>query len=173
MNQTKQYRGFSYLETLVAAAVLAIGFLALASATASGTSAMLSNEENARAAAAARQALEELENSDTPFEQLFAEYTTGLEIPDTDGRTKPLDRTWKVKGIASTGAATVRLDFPMSKTGQLDEAVAQRDLNGDGEITEGNRGADYKILPVTITVTWQGTSGPRTIEVQTLLHKTE
>jgi hypothetical protein len=44
-----------------------------------------------------------------------------------------------------------------------------RDLTGDILIDNFDHAADYRILPVRVRVSWTGKSGPRSIELQTLL----
>ena len=52
---------------------------------------------------------------------------------------------------------------------ELREDIAGRDLNADGVIDSENHIDDYKILPVTVRVEWDGVRGPQQLEVQGLL----
>jgi hypothetical protein len=52
---------------------------------------------------------------------------------------------------------------------ELREDVALRDLNGDTVLDVVNHAADYVLLPVTVRLEWRGRSGPRQIELRTLL----
>jgi len=45
-----------------------------------------------------------------------------------------------------------------------------RDLNGDGDVLPGDRASFYRILPVRVRVTWQGTTSSHTIELVTVLN---
>jgi len=155
-------------------ALLAVGLLSMASATVSGTTAMLANDENARAAQAAREAMESLESGDTDFSSLFAAYTTGVTDVKTGTTSTPLARTWTVAGVTKEKTTNVKIEFPMVTgidTTHLREDLAKQDLNGDGQIDSEDHSGDYKLLPVTITVSWNGRTGPRTLKIQTLLSR--
>jgi len=52
---------------------------------------------------------------------------------------------------------------------ELREDIAGRDLNGDGVIDGEDHATDYKILPVTVKVEWDGARGEREFEIQTIL----
>jgi hypothetical protein len=44
-----------------------------------------------------------------------------------------------------------------------------RDLNGDGVVDALDHSTDYKLLPVIVRVRWQGSAGPGSVEISTLL----
>jgi hypothetical protein len=44
-----------------------------------------------------------------------------------------------------------------------------RDLNGDGAIDGADHSADYRILPVRVTVSWTGQNGVRSMDFVTVL----
>ena len=167
-------RGFALLEVMAGLALLAVGLLSMAGATVSGTTAMLANDENARATQAAREAVESLENGDTDFNSLFAAYTTGVADEEAGTTSTPLARTWTVAGVTEEQTTDVKIEFPMVTgvdTTHLREDLAKQDLNGDGEIDSADHSGDYKLLPVTVTVSWNGRTGPRTLKIQTLLSR--
>ena len=51
----------------------------------------------------------------------------------------------------------------------IPELGMPRDLNGDGVIDALDHSTDYKLLPVIVRVCWQGSAGPGSIEISTLL----
>jgi type II secretory pathway pseudopilin PulG len=70
----------------------------------------------------------------------------------------------------------VRVHLPLDQSGVLDETVLRPewgtslwDLNADGQIESGDRSGDLRVLPITIEVSWEGSSGPRTIQIAHIL----
>jgi hypothetical protein len=64
-----------------------------------------------------------------------------------------------------TGAAANQL---VENPGE-DDIWVPRDLNGDGDIDFGDHSADYRLLPVLLRLRWEGSSGVRALQVQTLI----
>ena len=65
--------------------------------------------------------------------------------------------------VAPGGAEELREDF-------VDAGLNMpRDLNGDGMVDALDHGDDYVLLPVRVRVEWRGISGPRQIELETML----
>lgn len=172
---------FTLIEVQVAIALLLIGLLGLASATTSGMSLMSVNRDMARASEAARVALENIDNGTVPFESLFLAFHADpvtrklgdVELPD---ELPLLPRHFDARGLrpvpGDPDGMTGELIFPtvdgVDGT-ELREDVAQRDLNGDGVIDEHNHADDYKLLPVTVRVEWDGKNGPQRLEFVALL----
>ena len=169
--KTRRTTGFALLEVLSGLSFLAVGMLALGGATVSGTSAMIANEESTWAAREARKAINALETSDIAFEHLFATYTTGIEDPEPGETSVPQARTWTVGDTAKERTAEITIAFPTVSGDMIElrEDRAQQDLNGDGEIDTEDHAHDYKLLPVTVTVTWKGRHGPRQLTVEILM----
>jgi len=66
-------------------------------------------------------------------------------------------------GAAPGPAWELREDFISADWGM------PRDLSGDSVIDAEDHSKDFILLPVTVRVEWQGSFGPRTYEVQTML----
>lgn len=187
---------FSLVETLCGMTLMFVGLLSLAGSTVTGMAANETNRENAMATTAVRRFLETMQAGETPFEDLFRAYATdpsdavdseevdpalALKAPrgvfqGRSGLHPILAKEFAVPGLeprkgklrAEMGSAS----FPVAEGAEgleLREDVAGRDLNGDGVIDSENHADDYRLLPVTVKVEWQGARGAREIEMQTLL----
>lgn len=180
MNRTMRTRGasgLSLLEVLIAAAVLVVAILAAARTTVSGLDLEKSNHDAMIALQAARQKIEVL-RSET-LGQVFARYNA-VTSDDPGGAGTAPGATFTVSELRPrAGAATAigRVLFPVAANspGVLNETVnapffnAPADLNLDGDSTDANVNATYRLLPVTVRVEWQGAQGPRQVEISTLL----
>ncbi|HEX5137082.1 MAG TPA: hypothetical protein VFY93_08930 [Planctomycetota bacterium] len=190
---------FSIIETLCGMTLMFVGLLSLASSTVTGMTTNETNRESARATCAARQFLESMQvglafedlfaaYTATPVDlsgggSLLDPITRPLVETATNvfrsasGELKPiLSREFEVVGLKPTNEANrasmgeVLFPTAQGEAGlELREDVAGRDLNGDGVIDSENHAGDYKILPVTVRVTWRGTRGARELELQTIL----
>jgi prepilin-type N-terminal cleavage/methylation domain-containing protein len=175
--------GFSLMEVSVAIVVLAVASVGTLSVTVTTASLDAANRSEAAATAVCRKIMEEL--CAVPFTEVFARFNLdplddplgvgtavgslfsivpnvvdGLQIKEVDELAIPMD---------------VNISFPVNAAGDLVERNAtgawagyQLDLNGDGVVT-GAKATTYKVLPVMITVSWNGPQGPQTLQVPRVL----
>ncbi|HEX5136371.1 MAG TPA: hypothetical protein VFY93_05325 [Planctomycetota bacterium] len=158
-------RGFTFVEVACVLSALALGLLSLAAAMGSGMRTVAVNREIDVAAHAAREALERLQDPAGGFELVFASYNND---PDDDPAADVPGGTFDVEGLRG---ATGEILFPTGGDSgfELREDVADRDLDGDGEIDEENHALDYLLLPVTVRIRWEGVAGERSVEFATVL----
>lgn len=93
-------------------------------------------------------------------------YATSIQLAKT---TQELVRNETLRNVI------VEVEFPGGGTTLREDTVdpllgMPRDLNGDGD-TLDDAATDYVILPVRVTLTWNGLSGPMTYEISTYLTK--
>jgi prepilin-type N-terminal cleavage/methylation domain-containing protein len=169
-------RGFTLVEIACVLSLLALGLLSLAAAIGSGTTTTAASRETSLATHAARQAIERLQDPDwIAFEEIFAACN---EIPDDDPASPDPapGHLFEVEGLKRQGGTGWAQGEILLPTGGVDgtelrEDVAGLDLNGDTHVDEANHAADYRLLPVTVRIRWTGVTGPRTLEVNTILSK--
>jgi len=172
--------GFSLVEVLIAAVILAVAITGISGSILSAMALNRVNRDTALAQQAARRAMEEL--SGVPFAEVFACYNANAG--DDLGLTVPArGPNFAVAGLdvqdGDADGFCGRVLFPTTTVAgweQLREDVADaglgmpRDLNGDGNPPDGlDHANDYVLLPVRVRVEWRGVSGPRQIELESML----
>lgn len=172
----KAEAGFTLLELIMGATILAIGVCGLAATLTYSMTLAQTNRESAEARIAAKEILELVRA--VPVEDVFATFNSVKEDdPVTDG-IAPGDTFVITRSSeeGTTSSYTARVEFPVDdQGGALREDVDDpllgmpRDLNGDGLIDSENHSDDYQVLPLRITVLWSGKNGPREFEICTVL----
>lgn len=157
--------GFSLLELLIAVGVLLFGLLGFSQAVLRSAATNEASREGALAAEAARELLETMQSEE--FAQLFRRYNGD---PGDDPGVAGSAPGWNfaVAGLdpqADDADGFVgRIEFPVNAVapGVLREDVAlpelgmPRDLDGANGIDAGDHKDDYRLLPVTVRVSWRG-----------------
>lgn len=168
--------GFTLIEVIMGATVLAIGVCGLAVTLVYSLTLAETNRESSEARIAAKEILERVRA--VPVEEIFATFnaTQADDLREEDanpGSTFLLTHTTK---DGATATCTGQVEFPTGEEpGELREDSRDallgmpRDLNGDGVIDAGNHADDYRILPIRVKVLWRGRTGPRTFELCTVL----
>jgi hypothetical protein len=167
------------IDVMMAAVVLAVAISGLAGATVVAMSLNRVNHDTAIAQTAARQMVEQIEGR--LFSEAFAAYNANAG--DDAGLTSAAPGVGfsvfglePLKGDADNLCGLVM--FPTLTVGgveQLREDVIDaalgmpRDLNGDGAVDALNHAADYRLLPVRVRVEWQGSGGPRVVDLETMM----
>ena len=168
--------GFTLIELIAAASVLAIAACGMSVAIVNAMSTSAVTRETAQARAAARQLMEQIQN--IPVHDVFATFNT----ISTDDPLGPGTAPGGIFDIQTKPAAvqvsnmTGEILFPEAGVaGELREDVQDpilgmpRDLNGDGTIDNLNHALDYIVLPVRIRIRWQGVAGDRSLDLCGLL----
>ena len=171
--------GFTLLDVMMAAVVLAVAISGLSGAILVAMSLNRVNRDTAIAQQAARQAIEQLEGR--TFNEVFAAYNGN--VGDDAGLLAPaVGAGFAVAGlqplVGDADGLCGRVMFPVTTVGaveQLREDVVDAalgmpaDLNGDGAIDALNHAVDFRLLPVRIRIEWLGSVGPRQIDFETIL----
>jgi len=170
--------GFSFVELLVAFAVLILALSIFSNAVAGLGKQRVVSRENALAAWAASNVLESMRRED--FAEVFALYNS--DSGDDPVVSAPGNR-FLVAGLDSLPGAPAGLHgeviFPTFEDPldglQLREDLVDprfgtpRDLSGDSIIDGNGHNDDYFALPVLIRIQWSGSTGRRQYELASLL----
>lgn len=162
--------GFSLIEALIVAAILAIAALSLTAVQVQSMSLSRTNRETACARQAARLAVERIHEVG-----VAVAFATFNKDPDDDPGGTGTAPGPMLTVATDAGPMTCRIDFPVDGSGELreDQTLPKfglpRDLNGDGGVDSSDHATDYLVLPVRVTVTWKGGTGTRELEVYAML----
>ena len=167
-------QGFSLIELLVSLTVFVVIAGAVASTLMASTALNRVNKESLRAMEAAEGAIEELKG--TTFSEIFARYN--VDAVDDPALGASPGMYFAVDGLTLRSddgdgfAGTI--EFPgggkeLREDAQDAELGMPRDLNGDTETDDADHAADYRLLPVRVTVEWTGKTGNRELELMTVL----
>lgn len=163
------------VEVMVVFVVLTVAMAMFTSTMASTARQRMTKRESAIAAEAGRRMLEVLRA--TVHARIFALYNHSTEDDPGGAGTAP-GRHFAVIGLTPAAddldgfvgeivfpspGPTLREDVDMPELGMA------RDLDADGEVDDLDHAADYELLPVMVRMRWQSRSGPRELEMFTLL----
>ena len=145
------------IEMSVAAVVLTVALCGLSGSMVSSVALDRVNHETALAEAAVRGTMEKI--SGTDFTETFARFNAD-PADDPGGAATAPGATFAVKGLrGDAGALPGRITFPVGAPGVLREDAVDaalgmpRDLNGDGAVDAADHSANYRLLPVRVSVT--------------------
>ena len=157
----------------MAIAVMIVGVSALASTVVTGSALNQVSHETEVARKAIQTQIDAMRSTD--FADVFATYN-GDGGDDPDGANTAPGRTFEVLGLTplpgAPGGVAGLVTFPSIGPQLFENAVDSmvgmpRDLDLDGAVDALDHASDYMVLPVRVRVQWQGSSGPRTVELQT------
>ncbi len=173
--------GFSLVEVLLAAVILAVAITGISGSILSSMALNRVNRDTALAQQAARRIMEEL--SGVPFTEAFACYNANAG-DDAGLLVAARGPNFTVVGLevlpGDADGACGRVIFPtIVNAGGVEELREDsgdatlgmpRDLNADGNPPDAlDHSGDYRILPVRVRVEWFGVSGPRQVDLETML----
>jgi hypothetical protein len=154
--------GFTVLEAAVALTVLAVALLTLWGGLVYCSRSNLASEQRKRALNAAQAKIEELRSR--PFDLLITEYGPGgtpgdrFAVPTIDTET-----------AIAEGRVVFFIDERANPEG---EALGlPLDLNGDGDADDEDASAACFLLPVRVTVRWEGVLGEQRVDLRTILRR--
>jgi len=171
--------GFTLVEVMAAAVVIAVAVLGASSAILSSAGLTRMNRDTEVARQAVRQQIEELQS--VPFREVFAAYND--DLADDAGLTVPAPGPgFNVPGLTPVDGdedgMCGRIFLPVDPLGDPwvlredldDEQLGlPLDLDLDGVIDGTNQAADYMLLPVRVEVRWVGLAGERSTELMTVI----
>jgi len=163
------------LEIMFSVAVLTVAVSGMASAMISSMKLDRVNRETTVAHEAARQVLETVQSQ--AFAEVFATYNANAADDPAGAGTAP-GANFAVGGLRAQAGDPDgfpgQVLFPMQGT-QIREDIVDlgwampRDLNGDAVVDGLDHSADCRMLPVRVRVAWTGITGPRTLDLETIL----
>ncbi len=175
MDRGPSQAGFSMIELMVSVGVLMVGMLGLSAAMIGSLNLNDVNRQSSIATQAARSVLENMRSEG--FATLFRRYNatntddvgtspgsnfgvTGLEplANDADGMVGEI--------IFPTAANQPAV---LSEVAGNDFPLIGRDLNQNGDATDGDVTGDYVLLPVTIRIRWRGVGGEKSMQFTSML----
>lgn len=168
--------GFGLVDICVALVVLSISLGILVSSVFSGIRMAKSDQETAAANQALRSAMTRLEAA--PAREVFA--VCNLDASD-DLQGQSASSYLAIPTYALTdregGALSITASFPVLDQApgvlredlDLPELGLPRDLNGDGTIDSGDHADDFVLLPILLTLEWDGPSGAHSVRMATIL----
>ncbi len=163
LHQTKCSResGFTVLEAAVSMTLFAVALLSLWGTLIYSSRSNIAAEQRMRALNAAQAKIEELKF--VPFENLINEFGPSGNTGDT----------FIVPSIdTDPQAASGRIAFFVDETSSQGEALGfPLDLNGDGDAEDLDVSGDFQLLPVRVTVRWNGVLGEQRVDLRSILRK--
>jgi type II secretory pathway pseudopilin PulG len=158
----KAQGGFTIIESAVALSILALSLLALWGTLIYCSRSNLASEQKKRAINAAQAKVEELKSR--PFPGLIGEYGPGGTVGDTFTVPDLDDEETVAHG---------KIAFFVDETDDTGDKHLglPLDLNGDGDATDTDVSDDYILLPVQVSVTWQGALGEQTVSLRSILRR--
>lgn len=177
--RVRRRAGFTLIDVMMAATVLAVAISAVAGSIVVSMSMNRVNRDTAIAQEAARRVMEEL--ASRPFNEVFAAYNS--DAGDDAGLLSPaVGPSFAVPGLEPSrtdpDGLCGRVMFPTQVVGGIEELREDvvdpmlgmpRELDGVGGIDALDHRANYRLLPVRVRVEWQGSIGPRRVDVETML----
>lgn len=176
MRMARGHSGVTLLELVIALTILVIAVLAFVSSIYQSSMLQQTGRERAVAYNAARSQIEKMRS--VPLGEVYARYNAN---PDDDpgGKGSAPGPQFDIEGLASLPAERVgRVFFPEAgvpptlREDVRDPAFGMpdgRDLNRDGVIDSSSHARDYRILPVSVVLAWQGVRGRHTLRMDALL----
>jgi prepilin-type N-terminal cleavage/methylation domain-containing protein len=167
--------GMTLLEVMVSLSISLVAMGMFSSALVSTSRMGADKRMTALAANAARSAIEDMRAA--PHAERFAQFNAD-PADDPEGAGTAPGRYFEVPGLDA------RADDPDGFVGEIliptiegklredavdDRLGLPRDLNGDTLVDQENHAGDYVILPVTVRIEWRGVTGPRRIEMSSML----
>jgi hypothetical protein len=171
------------IEILVVMTITAVAVSIFSSMVVNTTRQRVINRETAMAAEASRVLIETMRNAE--FSQLFALYNQD-PADDPGGAASAPGNRFAVPGLRPLPGAPRGLvgevRFPelalvvggaveseLREDVENPELAMPRDLDGDSLIDDEDHAGDYLLLPVLITISWDGQLGPRQFDIHVIL----
>lgn len=167
--------GLTMVELTVAITVMVIALCGTASTVVTTSALNRQSHDTAVARKAAESMVEALRN--TAFATVFAQYNTATS-DDPGGPGSAPGSNFAVEGLTpvagAPGGVAGQIFFssagPDLRENVVDAKLGMpRDLTGDILQDGFDHASDYRVLPVRVRIRWTGRSGPRSVELQTLL----
>jgi type II secretory pathway pseudopilin PulG len=150
-------RGFTILEAAISMTVLAVALLSLWGTLVYCSRSDVASEQKNKAVRAAQAKIEELKSEE--FGTLISKFGPGGDV----------GHEFNVPTFGEDGAGTGQIAFFVDET--TSTMGGPLDLNGDGDTDDTDVSASYDLLPVMVTITWDGPLGEQRINLRSILRK--
>jgi type II secretory pathway pseudopilin PulG len=160
----KPEAGFTVLEAAIALTVLAVSLMTLMGTLVYCSRSNLAAEQRVRALNAAQAKLEELRSR--PFDGLIGEYAPGGAIGDRFA-VPSIDS----EEVVAQGQVVFFVDERANPEPEF--LALPLDLNADGDTSDEDVSARCDLLPVRVTIRWDGVLGDQRVDLRTVLRKEE
>lgn len=176
--RARREHGATLIEVMLSMSLLVVGVFGLVASIVSSLKLSEVDRETTVALQGARRALESMQSGE--FRHIFRNYND-YKHDDVDGAGTGPGPHFEIAGLDlradDPDGFAGRIEFPTAPgvpqtlvEDRVDESFGMpRDLNADGSITGDDRSADYVILPVRVLVEWEGISGEREVQLDTIL----
>jgi len=163
------------VEVMVVFVVLTVAMAMFTSTMASTARQRMTKRESAIAAEAGRRMFEVMRAG--IHAQTFARFNASPDDDPGGPGTAP-GKDFAVAGLAPAAddpdGFVGEIVFPsagpvLREDGEFVALGMPRDLDADGEVDDADHAGDYQLLPVMVRLRWQSRSGPRQLEMFTLL----
>jgi hypothetical protein len=162
--EQKSEAGFTVLEAAIALTVLAVALMTLFGTIVYCSRSNLAAEQRVHALNAAQAKLEELRSR--PFDRLIEDYAPGGTIGDRFG-VPSIDS----EELVAQGQVVFFVDERENPGSEF--LALPLDLNADGDTSDEDVSARCDLLPVRVTVRWEGVLGDQRVDLRTVLRKEE
>jgi hypothetical protein len=154
--------GFTVLEAAISMTVLAVALLSLWGTIVYCSRSNLAAEQRVRALNAAQAKLEEMRAR--PFEHLLTDYAPEGSIGDRFG-VPSIDS----EELVAQGQVVFFVDERANPEAEF--SGLPLDLNADGDTDDADVSARCDLLPVRVTVRWEGVLGHQRVDLRAVLRK--
>ena len=161
-NRITPEAGFTVLEAAVSLTVLAVALCALWGTLVYCSRANRASEEKKQALNAAQAKVEELKSAQ--FDTLIAEFGPSGNVGNRFG-VPTLD--------ADLSVAEGEISFYTDETNAVGDPYMgfPLDLNGDGDNADKDVSGGFQLLPVLVTIRWEGALGDQRVDLRSILRE--
>ena len=159
--------GFTMVELMIVMVILVVALLGFVFGIGVSVQDISASKQSYLALNAARSKIEELKGQ--RFRTLYANYGPGSGNENFAVTYLEEGKTFTLEGAGRTNAGQIIFCTDETAIPAIYRWVTSYDLNGDGDDSDFDVSANYKILPAIVRISWTDSYGARTQEVTTIL----
>lgn len=159
--------GFTLVELMIVMAIIVVAILGFVFGLGVSVQEVSASKQSYMALNAARSKIEELKGE--RFRGLYADYGPGTTSETFAVTFEEEGKTFLLEPAAGGNAGRITFYTDETAIPASFQWETQYDLNGDGDLADVDVAADYKILPVMVSISWEDSYGARVEEVRTIL----
>lgn len=161
--------GLSMVELMLVMVILVVAILGFVYGLGVNLQGVSVSKHASLALNAARSKVEELKAHS--FRSTYADYGPGSGSETFAVTYDEGGRTYTLEGPDGGDAGAIVFCVDETSIPAGFSWVSAYDLNADGDISDTDVSADYRVLPVIARVSWVDNYGPRAVEVKTILFR--